>query len=321
MTHFAVLFDYGDAFKVTKTDDKVLEILTYVGLTLSITGIILTVITYLLLTDVHQPLSQIRMSLAGSLGSGQVIFFAGIDATNNEAVCVAVAALMQYFLMAAFCWMLVEGIYLYLYVVKVYNINNKMTIYHILSWGFPAVMVAISLSVAAGKGGIQTFVSDKYCWMSSDNHLICIFVAFVALIEVLNLLLLARVIKEMTTMQLSRESHIEQIRLSIKACVVFIPLLGITWLFGLLAPLHTAFVYIFTILNSIQGFLIFLLHCVRSNQIRERFKRKINAIFPAANNGKPAKEKSRCDVGVVRKIEVKPCDNSKLYPDSIFELK
>ena len=36
--------------QVTKTDDKVLEILTYVGLILSITGVIFTVITYLLLT-------------------------------------------------------------------------------------------------------------------------------------------------------------------------------------------------------------------------------------------------------------------------------
>ena len=35
-------------------------------------------------SDVHQPLSQVRMSLAGSLGSGQIIFFAGIDATDNE---------------------------------------------------------------------------------------------------------------------------------------------------------------------------------------------------------------------------------------------
>ena len=31
--------------------------------------------------------------------------------------------------------MLVEGIYLYLHVVKVYNINNKMTVYHVVSWG------------------------------------------------------------------------------------------------------------------------------------------------------------------------------------------
>ena len=33
---------------------------------------------------------------------------------------------------------------------------------------------------------------------------------------------------------------------------MLIPLLGVTWLFGLLSPLHKAFVYIFTILNSAQ---------------------------------------------------------------------
>ena len=52
-----------------------------------------------------------------------------------QGTCVTVAALMQYFLMVAFCWMLVEGIYLYLFVVKVYNINNKMNIYYVMSLG------------------------------------------------------------------------------------------------------------------------------------------------------------------------------------------
>ena len=33
--------------------------------------------------DVHQPLSQIRMSLSGSLGVGQIIFLAGINSTKN----------------------------------------------------------------------------------------------------------------------------------------------------------------------------------------------------------------------------------------------
>ena len=41
-------------------------------------------------------------------------------------------------------------------------------------------------------------------------------------------------------------------RLAIKACLVMTPLLGITWLFGLLTPLHKAFIYIFTILDSTQ---------------------------------------------------------------------
>ena len=42
---------------------------------------------------------------------------------------------MQYFLTAAFCWMLIEGIYLYFFVVKVYNINTKMYMYHVISLG------------------------------------------------------------------------------------------------------------------------------------------------------------------------------------------
>ena len=54
---------------------------------------------------------------------------------NSQGACVTVAALLQYFLMAAFCWMLVEGIYLFLLVVKAYNIKNKMFIYHVMSWG------------------------------------------------------------------------------------------------------------------------------------------------------------------------------------------
>ena len=37
--------------------------------------------------------------------------------------------------MAAFCWMLIEGVYLYLFVVKVYNINDKMKVSHGFSWG------------------------------------------------------------------------------------------------------------------------------------------------------------------------------------------
>ncbi|RMX55984.1 hypothetical protein pdam_00016402 [Pocillopora damicornis] len=64
--------------------------------------------------------------------------------------------------MAAFCWMLIEGIYFYFFVVKVYNINTKMYMYHVMSWGLPLIIVAISLGIAAGKEGLQSYTSDKY---------------------------------------------------------------------------------------------------------------------------------------------------------------
>ena len=36
--------------------------------------------------------------------------------------------------MAAFCWMLVEGIYFYLFIVKVYNISNRLIVYQVVAW-------------------------------------------------------------------------------------------------------------------------------------------------------------------------------------------
>ena len=128
--------------------------------------------------DILENLSQIRLSLFVSLGAEQIIFLAGINATEKtvggslpfvefvqrkppwvkckkslsplllKAVCVTVVALMHYFLMAAFCWMLVEGIHLYLFVVKVSNtINTKMHMYHVISWGILIFQLNISYTV------------------------------------------------------------------------------------------------------------------------------------------------------------------------------
>ncbi|XP_022807526.1 adhesion G-protein coupled receptor D1-like [Stylophora pistillata] len=179
----------------------------------------------------------------------------------------------------------------------------------------PSYGGTISLCIAAGKEGIKSYTSDKLCWMSSENNLIWIFVTFVITIEVINLVILVRVIKEMTSMQPTGDKQSQQIRIGIRACVVMIPLLGVTWLFGLLSPLHIAFSYIFNILNSTQGFLIFVLHCLRNSQIRERFKRKVNTIFPSTNSGNSTKKSSQInprDVGDMWVAELQSCNEFDL---------
>lgn len=294
LAHFAVLMQFDSTsagsskIRITKADERILNILTYVGLTLSLIGITSTIICYAFLTELATPLSQIRISLVTCLGAGQIIFLTGINATKNKGICVAVAAMIQYFIMAAFCWMLIEGIYLYMFVVKVYNVSSKMKICHGVSWGIPAAMVALSLFIAAIMDGIKSFVNDEYCWMSSTGNLIWIFVSFVVAVEIINLFILVRVIKEMTTMQQAKDNHSEQIRLGIRACVVLLPLLGITWLFGALSSTHKAFVYIFVIVNSTQGFFIFVFHCLRNSEIRERFKKRVRMVHPVASNGTSA---------------------------------
>ena len=57
-------------------------------------------------------------------------------------------------------------------------------------------------------------------------------------------------------------------RLCIKTCVVMIPLLGVTWLFGIFSTFHKAFAYIFTIFSATQ-----VNHCyILRDTISELFK-------------------------------------------------
>ena len=58
-------------------------------------------------------------------------------------------------------------------------------------------------------------------------------------------------------MQADRTSELERIRQGVKTCVVLFPLLGMTWVFGVLSVTDAGllFQYIFTIVNSLQVFI------------------------------------------------------------------
>ena len=70
----------------------------------------------------------------------------------------------------------------------------------------------------------------------------------------INSVLLARVVREILRMQADKTSHLERVRQGVKTCVVLFPLLGLTWVFGVLSVTDDGLVfqYIFTIFNSLQ---------------------------------------------------------------------
>ena len=77
--------------------------------------------------------------------------------------------------------------------------------------------------------------------------------------------------KMMGTRHVQNKTQIEKVKAGIKASAVVLPLLGITWLFGLLAfsSETIAFKYIFAIANSLQGLAIFIFHCLLNKQVRK----------------------------------------------------
>ena len=53
-----------------------------------------------------------------------------------QALCITIAALLHYFFLSVFCWMLAEGIMLYLLIVRVFGTAAEKWYYLlILGWG------------------------------------------------------------------------------------------------------------------------------------------------------------------------------------------
>ena len=65
-----------------------------------------------------------------------------------QVACKAVAALLHFLFMSAFCWMLVEGVALYRTCTRglLYACDMRLK-YSLLGWGLPLVVVVISLGI------------------------------------------------------------------------------------------------------------------------------------------------------------------------------
>ncbi|XP_070549726.1 adhesion G-protein coupled receptor D1-like [Ptychodera flava] len=194
--------------------------------------------------------------------------------TSNEIVCTTVAALLHYFFTSVFCWMLVEGIHLYFQLVVVFKkaLRRRFVAYYLIGWGVPLVLVAISLGF-----GHAYYGTDDNCWLSVQSGMIFAFVGPMLAVIIFNLVILGIALRVISRRLVNKtEDKHKNIRSSLKAAILLLPLLGMTWLFGLLSvDRHTIFFeYIFAILNSLQGFFIFIFYCWRNTEVRSQLARK-----------------------------------------------
>jgi len=278
LTHFAVLMRVTDNTEVVLPDKphiQALEVITYVGFSLSLLGEILTIVAITCLKLTRSETSIIHLNLVSALAVAQIIFLTGIEATQNKAACKIVAVLLHYFNLVSFTWMLVEGIWLYVMIVRVFeNGHSRIKKYCACAWGIPFVFVVITLSASFDGYG-----TDTSCWLSVQKGTIWSFVVPVLLIALANSIILGMVVKEILRMNhptTTENTKYQSARSGVQSAVVLLPLLGITWLFGILTfnSDTLAFQYLFAIFNSLQGFFIFLFHCLLNSEVRRVFNRK-----------------------------------------------
>ncbi|XP_022804293.1 adhesion G-protein coupled receptor D1-like [Stylophora pistillata] len=271
LTNFAILMNI-EKHEFSEGHKEALSYMTYIGVGISLLGETVTFIAYLLvLCSSHEQQSHVHINLVATLAVAQSIFLAGINATQNQVLCITVAAMIHYFYLSSFCWMLIEGVMLYLLIIEVYNTELKLRLCYLFSLGCPGLIVGGTLIFASlNEPGINQYITKKWCWLSTENYYIWSFAGPVVVISFVNIVVFCIVVKEMVNMTSIQSNKFSRVKTTVKACIVLFPLLGVTWLFGLLSMINSSVAsqYIFTLLNSLQGLMIFIFHCARNSEVK-----------------------------------------------------
>ncbi|XP_015222520.2 adhesion G-protein coupled receptor D2 isoform X1 [Lepisosteus oculatus] len=278
-TNFALLLQIYEVQR-TPQDENALRILTFVGCGVSLCGLTMTFILFIAVGVPNSDRTTVHKNLIFALGVAQLLLMFSDLASTNKGLCTAVTALLHLFFLGSFSWMLVEGLLLWSKVVSV-NISEdrRMKLYYAIGWGLPVVIVGITLATSFNK-----YVADNYCWLNAQTDVIWAFVGPVIFVLSVNTVVLFRVVmvtvasarrrsKMLTPSTASQIHALDLTWTATKPVIILLPVLGLTWLCGILVHLSVILAYIFIAMNAFQGLYIFLVYAVYNSEVRNAIRR------------------------------------------------
>eukprot|EP00731_Ephydatia_muelleri_P009408 Em0004g1746a len=278
LTNFAILVDISsrvNPIPQSAATKRALETITYIGVSLSLLGLAATIATLSLIKSQRKKdISKYHIQLCCALFGMLLIFVTGIDRTEHFEGCVAVSVLIHYFTLVAVMWMGAEALLMFqkLVIVFVQITTRFIVILSLICWVTPLVPVIIPLAIDRNLL-IKHNASDGYCFISNVTVFFAAFLGPILLILAFNAVIFIIVISVIIKHTIKRSNdHFKKtptIQLMANIISVFV-LFGLTWIFGALTIMKaaTTFQIMFTLLNSFQGFLIFIFFCVLNKEIR-----------------------------------------------------
>lgn len=209
---------------------------------------------------------KIHMALSISLFLLNLTFLINVGSSSQgpPASCWVRAAIFHYFLLCVFTWMGLEAFHLYLLVIKVFNtyFGHYFLKLSLLGWGLPVLVV-----IGAGSSnsyGVYTIrnqenrTSLELCWFQKEPALYATVHGYFLVTFLFGAVVLALVAWKIFTLpSVTAGKGQGQTWKSVLTVLGLSSLVGMTWGLAVLTPLGLSTVYIFTLLNSLQGLFIF----------------------------------------------------------------
>ncbi|XP_016330821.1 adhesion G-protein coupled receptor G2-like [Sinocyclocheilus anshuiensis] len=281
MTPFAVLLISLNDSTISEKQWEILSYISYVGCGLSTFFSATTVLSFIFNSNARAEVSSsIHVSLSGALFLLNMSFMLSEWAATLtvKEVCVFIAGTIHYSLLCSFTWMAVEALHLYLLLIRVFNIyiRHYMVKLSLIGWGVPAVIVGGLLSVNNMYGITEMKFSDtnttnQICWIRDPHVLYGVNIFYFSIVFLFNLAILITVSRQILRLRHVGNRHDKmQVWKDAGTVLGLMCLVGTTWglAFFSYGYINYPILYLFCILNTMQGFYIFVWMCATARKNR-----------------------------------------------------
>ncbi|NXK39901.1 AGRG3 protein, partial [Piprites chloris] len=213
----------------------------------------------------------LHVNLVGSLFLLNLAFMlnSGLSGRIQPWTCKVLGGLTHYCLLCCFTWTALEGCQLYLLFVKVLGvyIHHYLAKLCLLGWGLPVLVVGVAGVIGSyGEYSIHTTdrqVIARLCWITSKHFLLHYITncGYFSLIFLFNMALFGVVTQKSCSLQGTGvvQGGRKPWKVALVAAGLFC-LLGATWALAFFThdTSSAPVLYLFTVLNSLQGIFIFI---------------------------------------------------------------
>uniref|UniRef100_A0A665XFE8 Vasoactive intestinal peptide receptor 2 n=1 Tax=Echeneis naucrates TaxID=173247 RepID=A0A665XFE8_ECHNA len=195
--------------------------------------------------------------------------------------CKASLVFFQYFIMANFFWLLVEGLYLHTLLVVIFSENRHFIVYMFVGWGIPTVFVSAWVMT-------RVYLEDTGFSIQCQKHKVAVtffvsevnFILFIRIIRIL--------VQKLRCPDVGGNDQSQYRRLA-KSTLLLIPLFGIHYVVFVTLSESIAEDYrIFfdLALGSFQGLVVAILYCFLNSEVQGELKRKWRSVYLSCHLGR-----------------------------------
>ncbi|KAM8966291.1 corticotropin-releasing factor receptor 2 isoform 2-T2 [Pelodytes ibericus] len=238
---------------------KIALIINYLGHCISVLALVIAFLLFLCLRSIRCLRNIIHWNLITTFILRNIMWFLlqMIDHNiheSNEIWCRCITTIYNYFVVTNFFWMFVEGCYLHTAIVMTYSTDKlRKWVFLFIGWCIPCPII---IAWAVGK----LCYENEQCWIGKEpgKYIDYIYQGPVILVLLINFVFLFNIVRIlMTKLRASTTSETIQYRKAVKATLVLLPLLGITYMLFFVNPgeddvSQIVFIYFNSFLQSFQ---------------------------------------------------------------------